>query len=39
MLLHDYGIFKEKNTYNFKLLGLTFHGITFGGEGENGSKK
>ena len=23
--------------YNFKLLGLIFHGITFRGEGENGS--
>ena len=41
MLLHGYGIFKEiyiyMYIYNFKLLGLIFHGITFHGEGENGS--
>lgn len=39
MLLHGYGIFKEIYIYNFKLLGLIFHGITFRGEGENGSNE
>lgn len=39
MLLNDYGIFKEKNLYNFKLLGLIFHGVTFGRKGENGSSE
>jgi len=37
MLFNDYGIFKEKNIYNYKLLGLISHGVTFSWEAENGS--